>query len=176
MSKATARTFAALKRIVSILEGRFLTLHLDQAALKVSRKEHVDVSAYVVLAHAAIEGYLEATAQWVLDRAVANWTKRKRLSTATACLLLSYECDPKFDGDIAFDRIRKALDGAKSSLSKIINADNHDISLEHMRRLFVPLGVDVPQDQTLLASLDKLAKQRGAMAHTDIGATVLLSA
>jgi hypothetical protein len=65
-----------------------------------------------------------------------------------------------------FDKIRTALDEAKIRMSKVVK-DNHGITLDHLRTLFTPLGVNVPADPVMTASLELLVKMRHQWAHRD---------
>jgi len=51
-------------------------------------------------------------------------------------------------------------------MSKVVN-DNHGVTLQHLRTLFMPLGVTVPADPVLTASLDLLVAMRHQWAHQD---------
>jgi hypothetical protein len=158
----------ALTRSVKEVESRFLQPHLGPPALgPPSRDEILDVAAYVVLVHGALENFAEGLALWVLDRSVANWTNRKKTTRATASLLL-YRKAPADDAPptSVFDNIRTALDGARTTLSKTVH-DNHGITLDHLRTLFMPLGVNVPADPVLTASLELLVTMRHQWAHQD---------
>jgi hypothetical protein len=158
----------ALVRSVKEIEARFLLPHLGLPTLTTpSRKEILDVAAYVVLVHGVLEDFAEGLALWVLSRSVANWTKQKRATRSTASLLL-YQKVPPGDAPPAsvFDNIRTALDDAKTRMSKAVN-DNHGITLDHLRTLFMPLGVNVPADPVLTASLELLVTMRHQWAHRD---------
>jgi hypothetical protein len=65
-----------------------------------------------------------------------------------------------------FDNIRTALNGAQTTFSKTVH-DNHGITLNHLRTLFMPLGVNVPADPVLTASLELLVTMRHQWAHQD---------
>jgi hypothetical protein len=65
-----------------------------------------------------------------------------------------------------FDNLRIALDEVKTKVSLDIY-ENHGITVEHMRALFIPLGVDVPSDPILVASLESLVAMRHQWAHHD---------
>jgi hypothetical protein len=70
----------------------------------------------------------------------------------------------------------KALDEAKTSISRSIN-DNNGISTRHLRSLFYPLGVDVSEDPVLVGSLDLVIAIRHEWAHRSrFGAKVTKSA
>ncbi|MBD1394942.1 HEPN domain-containing protein [Mucilaginibacter glaciei] len=53
---------------------------------------------------------------------------------------------------------------------------NHGASLKYLLKLLIPVGIDIPQDLSLLNSLQKVAKYRGTYAHTKGDVTVILSA
>jgi hypothetical protein len=156
----------ALERSVKEIETRFLTPHLGPPTLTApGRKEILDVAAYVVLVHGALENFAEGLALWALGKSVANWTNRKKTTRSTASLLL-YQTAPTDDGLSVFDNIRTALDEAKTRMSKVIN-DNHGIAPDNLRTLFMPLGVNVPADPVLSASLELLVTMRHHWAHQD---------
>jgi len=158
----------ALTRSIKEIETRFLTPHLGPPTLTVpSGKEILDVAAYVVLVHGALENFAEGLALWLLARSVGNWTTRKRPTRATASLLL-YQKVPSDDAPTlsVFDNIRTALDDARVRMSKVVN-DNHGVTLQHLRTLFMPLGVTVQRTRYLTASLDLLVAMRHQWAHQD---------
>jgi hypothetical protein len=158
----------ALVRSVKEVETRFLTPHLGPPTLTTpSRQEILDVAAYVVLVHGALENFAEGLALWVLDKSVGNWTNKKKTTRSTVSLLL-YQKVPPEDAPpkSVFDNIRTALDEAKTRMSRVVN-DNHGITLDHLRTLFMPLGVNVPADPVLTASLDLLVTMRHQWAHQD---------
>jgi hypothetical protein len=168
----------ALTRSIREVEKRFLQPHLASSALAPpSQQEILDVAAYIVLVHGALEDFTEALAQWLLGRSVKSWTFKKKTTRCTASLLL-YQKAPPTDAPprSVFDNIRTALDEAKTKVSRDI-FENHGITVDHMRALFTPLGVDVPSDPILVASLDLLVTMRHQWAHHDHrGAKVLKSA
>ena len=179
MKTGPATELRTLKRSISEIEGRFLTIYLTTApALKPpSRREQLDIAAYVVLAHGALENFVEGVALWVLTRAVEHWTAKKRVTRATASILLSQS--PRVapeSPEAVFDILRIALEEAKTAISRAIY-DNNGVSTRHLRSLFYPLGVDVPEDSVLVASLDLVIAIRHEWAHQSrFGAKVTKSA
>jgi hypothetical protein len=170
--------FASLVRTVREVEDRFVVSHLGPSKLGApSRAEILDVAAYVVLVHGALENFVEGLASWLLARSVANWVTHKRTTPCTASLLL-YQKAPDDDGSISsvFDNIRLSLDSAKDRVSKEIR-ENNGVAPKHLRALFLPLGVSVPTDPILIGSLDLLVKLRHQWAHQyRHGAQVMKSA
>lgn len=159
-----------LRTTVQNLEATFLPQSLAVRSLtSLGLPEALKLSAYVVLAHAAFEEYFEALATWGLDMAVEDWRhQRIRKSAATLILHVGKVSAVSDDTpeDRAFERVRAELDRVKKSFSNFITRDNHGISAKYLKRLFYPLGVDLPPDVRMMASLDTLAGLRGTAAHT----------
>jgi hypothetical protein len=157
-----------LRRLVKEAEDKFVKSHLGIAKLSPpSRKETLDVAAYVVLTHGAFENFVEGLALWVLGRSVNNWTMKKKTTRCTVSLLL-YQDVPSGESPgrllSVYDNIRKHLDLAKTRVSTAVESNN-GITVKHLRELFLPLGVNVPDDPILTASLDLLVTMRHQWAH-----------
>jgi hypothetical protein len=157
---------AALKSAIEELEQRFLNAHLGAPALAIpSRDEMLDVAAYVVLAHGALENFVEGLALWILDRLVDDWTKHKKTTLCTTALLL-YQPNPENNDSqrSVFDLIRVALDQAKDRVSKLVH-DNNGVTTRHVQTLLLPLGINVPTDLVLTGSLEWVVSIRHEWAH-----------
>jgi hypothetical protein len=157
-----------LRRLVREAEDQFVKSHLGAPKLSPpSRREILDVAAYVVLIHGAFENFVEGLALWVLGRSVNNWTMKKRTTRSTASLLL-YQGIPPDDAPgqqlSVYDNLRNSLDLAKTRVSGAVQSNN-GIEIQHLRSLFLPLGVNVPDDPILTASLNLLVKMRHQWAH-----------
>jgi len=166
--KGPSAEYKALVRSVNEIETRFLAPHLGPPTLSApTRKETLDVAAYVVLVHGLLEDFAEGLALWVLGKAVVNWTSQRRTTRSTASLLLyqKVHADESLSSSV-FDNIRKALDEAKGRMSNVV-FDNHGIALKNLRALFIPLGVNVPADPVLSSSLQLLVTMRHQWAHQD---------
>lgn len=166
--KGPSAEYKALVRSVNEIETRFLAPHLGPPTLSApTRKETLDVAAYVVLVHGLLEDFAEGLALWVLGKAVVNWTSHRRTTRSTASLLLYQKvpADESLSSSV-FDNIRKALDEAKGRMSNVV-FDNHGIALKNLRALFIPLGVNVPADPVLSSSLQLLVTMRHQWAHQD---------
>lgn len=170
-----------LKRFVSKLENHFLLRHLGVVTLDPpSEAEVLDVASYVVLTHGAFENFVEGLSLWALSRLEQSWLIKKRATRCTASLLLFYpapsDSTPPGAASSVFNTIRLAVEEAKSDLSNRIQ-NNNGITPRHLKELFRPLGVDVPNDPVLTASLDLLVRMRHEWAHQyRFGATVRRSA
>jgi hypothetical protein len=53
---------------------------------------------------------------------------------------------------------------------------NHGASLKYLLKLLIPVGIDIPEELSLLNSLQKVAQFRGTYAHTKGNLTSILSA
>lgn len=162
-----------LTRFLGELETRYLAPYLQPTALgPPSRDEVLDVAAFVVLAHGALENFAEALTVWLAGRVTSNWIKKRRVSRSTAALLLrtKHEVSDEDSTDTVFDTIRNALDRAKAERSSAAHANN-GIETKHLRALLAPLGIDIPNDATLVASLHTLVTIRHEWAHQRLGAT-----
>jgi hypothetical protein len=169
--------YRELEQTLLKLEAHFVKRYLvPPPALGVNKREMMATSAYIVLAHAALEGFFEQLAEWILKRTVANWTNKKRLSRATACLLLATTPKPDHATKSTFDQIRLALDEQKAAMSKAIRVDNHGISERHLRTILGPLGLDMAANPAHVTALMRLSSERGSKAHNAVGATVHITA
>jgi hypothetical protein len=63
-----------------------------------------------------------------------------------------------------YNQLRTALNEAKAAASNAVN-QNNGITVQHLRTLFYPLGVNVPDDAPLIASLDSVVAMRHHWAH-----------
>ena len=54
----------------------------------------------------------------------------------------------------------------KSELSNYATQENHGIDIKYLRKLLLPIGIDVPRDAKDLAPLDTLKNVRGTYAHS----------
>lgn len=157
----------ALKKTIDELEAHFLKPYLTTPTLGApKREETLQVGAYVVLAHGALENFVEGVALWVLAKVVSNWTAKKRASRSTASALL-YQAAPAIDPGskvTIYDNLRDALTAANKALSHAIR-ENNGITPKHLKQLFFPLGVDVPGNPVLTGSLESLITMRHFWAH-----------
>lgn len=152
------------------LEAKYISPHLDP--LQSPEDYQLDVRSFCVLSHAAFEEFLESLTLYVLNEVDKNFTNNQRISYSTLCLLhfkgtdKDVDDDNWKDDDRLFDRLRKQISEIKSSFSNFIMENNHGIKLKYLKKLLVPLGLDLPTDMKEVTSLDNLAKYRGAYAHT----------
>lgn len=165
--KGPAAELKSLRRFVVGAEIKFLAPYLSFTELGTpSRTEELDVAAFVVLVHGALENYVEGIGLWALDAIENSWINGRRSSVALVSLLLYSEISlSDLDTPITvFDDIRRSIKSAKEKMSSQIQ-QNHAITMRNLRKLLRPVGIAVPEDPRLTASLDQLIAIRHHWAH-----------
>lgn len=134
-----------------------------------SFEEEISIKAFCLLSCAAIEEYLENIALFVLENAIGDFISTKKISITLISLLGYYRIGFDVEKDdnefsIIYDYIRKAIEKVKGNFSSELH-NNNGISLKNIKQLFIPIGIDIPQDLNLLNSMNHLSIQRGDFAH-----------
>lgn len=161
------------------LEEKYITPHNDP--LQTPADYQLDVRSFCVLAHAAFEEFLENLSLYVLNEIESNFTNHQRISYSSLCLLhfkgidKDVDSDNWKDEDRLFDRLKGQIYSIKSSFSKYIMEGNHGIRLKYLKKLLIPLGIDLPSEIQILSSLENLANYRGAYAHTSYRKNLVVS-
>lgn len=159
------------------LANRFLTFSWTRSPSAAVKADCT--RAYIVLMHAEIESFLEAMAAAIVADSVQRFEAGRPNKVTLAALATYMEAN---DGAV-FDpesRIKLRTEKWKATSSdwaalchgqlKKVIGNNHGIREENIRKMFVPMGVDISQADTVwLADLGDLAKRRGAVAHTRVG-------
>lgn len=134
--------------------------------LLLDKADELDLRSYCVLSHAAFEEFAENMSLKVLDEITKNFANTKQISVGLIMLLHIKGSPEDIDKiDLLYDYILEKLKDIKSSFSKEIATNNHGVSLKYLKRMFIPIGIDIPNDSRLISSLDQLAKYRGDFAH-----------
>ena len=151
------------------VEIKFISSHIDP--LEPASAYAIDVQSYAVLCHAAFEEFAENLCVRVLDEIEVRWVNNKQFSVATLCLLhfdldtSSHSIDAWDDSVRYYDYIRKQIQARKKKLSNYALNSNHGVGLKYLHSLFLPIGLDMPQDVNEKNSLEQLVKMRGFYAH-----------
>ena len=134
--------------------------------LLLDKADELDLRSYCVLSHAAFEEFAENMSLKVLDEITKNFANTKQISVGLIMLLHIKGSPEDIDKiDLLYDYILEKLKDIKSSFSKEIATNNHGVSLKYLKRMFIPIGIDIPNNSRLISSLDQLAKYRGDFAH-----------
>lgn len=131
------------------------------------------VKAYCILSHAAIEEYFEKTALRIMEKSLDDWLTYRKYHDSLFTLACCYKMELKIDLNEQtsetkiFDYLRPLLDDVKQKFSNYVRS-NHGASVKYLRRLMIPVAIDIIDDPTLLNSLNQLAAQRGDYAHNQV--------
>lgn len=133
----------------------------------------LDVNSFCILCHAAFEEFLEDVTLYSIERIDKEFNSRNgKMSFATICLLhfdghpLGLTEDKKWDSTYLKDYFASRLAERKSELSKYATQENHGIDVKYLRKLLLPIGIDVPRDPKELSALSNLKNIRGIYAHS----------
>jgi hypothetical protein len=158
-----------LESQLQLLERRFVRPHLPLPPTSDPSDYDLDVRAYCMLSHAALEQYIEDVCLQLLIDAVDGWIET-RAATNTLLALLAFAPEIQLDLNEAhreqtlFEYIRHATNRRKRSFSQFL-AQNNGVSSKYLRQMLLPVGLNVPDNARWLGSLNQLAKQRGEQAH-----------
>lgn len=122
------------------------------------------MAAFVVLAHGAMENFVEGMGLWVLERVENTWRYKQNVTKCMASLLLHHPAPGDGGGLNVYNLLRTQVEKAKADAAKQIG-QNNGIAVKHLRAIFLPLGINVTDDPVLMASLEMLVKLRHQWAH-----------
>jgi hypothetical protein len=166
------RRFRELLAYDAMLRDRLLTSSAGPTE-KPSVLEQLQIKAYCVFLHAAIEEFLEETARELADLSIRRWKSKLGLRPSTALLALAVHCSKRHtdgeDDDASlnmFEELGKKLDIAYSELDKIINGNN-GASIKHFKRLLRFVGITFTMSPTTSSAFSHLKQYRGGFAHTN---------
>ena len=151
------------------IEIQFISPHTNPTAPPSSYA--IDVQSYAVLCHASFEEYAECLCMRVLDEIEDRWVNKKQYSAATLCLLhfdlegTPHSIDRWNDSSRFYDFIKDEIHNRKSKLTTYAMQNNHGVSVKYLHSLFLPVGLDMPQEVNEKNSLEQLARLRGFYAH-----------
>lgn len=165
-----------VKSSVKTLEDRLLDVEMQFISSHTNPTEPadkyaLDVQSYAVLCHAAFEEFAENLCLRVLDDIEERWVNKKQFSLATLCLLhfdiesSSHTIDKWTDSTRYYDYVKDEIHDRKGKLSKYALVNNHGVGIKYLHSLFLPIGLDMPQDVNEKNSLEQLVKMRGFYAH-----------
>ena len=135
-----------------------------------TKKESDLIRSYVLLAHAEIESYFEDVARNKINKALKEWSMKRKKSN---CLLAIMSFNVS---DINWNKITKE---EKRKIDFRINTtvlhyknkldNNHGIKSDNIYNILLPIGIESDQlDSTWLSTMDSFGNQRGTIAHSTI--------
>lgn len=168
-----------LREHIDQLEETFIHHFIDKRRTKPHEPIELDeykhhVKAYCLLCHAAIEEYFEKIALKVMHRCLDEWCHSGKYTDTLMMLVAYYKQDLVINCNDT--KVLDYLKGVFGRVKKRFKADvdrNHRISLKYLRRLMIPVAIDIKEDDNLKNSLDRLARERGEYAHKRLVERVL---
>lgn len=160
--------FTALEQELASLRAKFLNPFLPAKPEHGPAEFEYEVKSFALLSHAAFEEYIEAVSEALMKKIETDLLSKKT-TLSTTCLVAAYGIklelphDEEAEDKSCFDHIRDAVTKAKGLHSTAL-MDNHGFSIKYMRRLLIPVGLNVPKGPEM-ESLRKLAEARGSFAH-----------
>lgn len=165
-----------VKALVKALEDRLLDVEIKFISSHTVPTEPasayaLDVQSYAVLCHAAFEEFAEALCLRMLNEIEDRWIKHKQFSIGTFCLLhfdletSSHSIDRWKDNTRYYDCIKDEIHSRKAKLSTYALEKNHGVGVKYLHSLFLPIGLDMPQNVNESDSLKQLVAMRGFYAH-----------
>jgi hypothetical protein len=134
----------------------------DSATGKYTDSQKDRIHAYVVLAHAEIEDFLEGLARYIVDRARRNSSPPQCASVISRLIF-----HKNSRGNDKIDSVTTdSISGAVTYYENIV-AGNNGIRSENLFKMFMPLGLTHDDfDPILMQNLNTFASYRGGIAHT----------
>lgn len=167
-----------LKKHIEDLQKTFIDAFIPtDPSTRPEAYEH-QVRAYCILCHAAFEEYFENIALKVMSLSLNEWMISRKYTDTLMTLVLYYGLKIEIDEDEekaetkVFDYLRPLFEDIKNKFSTDVHK-NHGISLKYLRKLLIPVAIDIKEDIGQKNSLQKLAKERGEYAHKGLIKTVL---
>jgi hypothetical protein len=151
---------ADLKRRLDTLANSLLPS--DDALGSYTDKQKDQIHAYIVLAHAEIEEYLESLARYVTDLARRD-SKPPQCSRLISHLIIHKSASRNETPDAI---TQEMIEGAVA-YSEAILKGNNGIKADNLFRMFMPLGLTHNDfDPILMQELNTFGELRGGIAHT----------
>lgn len=152
------------------VEEKYLESHIG--TIESPNEYMFDVKSYCILCHAAFEEFVESVCLFLMNELSDNYINKQRISYSTLCLL-HFEGNSEDvnennwkDNQRLYDYFKNKLGNIKNSYSTFVMEKNHGVGLKYLKKLLVPIGIDIPQDPVQQNSLKQLADFRGGYAHT----------
>ncbi|MEK8021189.1 MAG: HEPN domain-containing protein [Candidatus Parabeggiatoa sp.] len=181
----SSERYQQLIKALDLLRRHLLPDKLEQLEPEIYPLEtYILVRAYLVLAHAEIESFLEERVEEVVRQANKIWKTDKKVSKPLLALVAfsgrqMEEPAPSLKPTKAAQQ--KEWD-KKLSLTERINIatrafyevlkNNHGIKEENVLRLLLPIGVETDDlDPFWLTNMNDFGKKRGEMAHSSFYGT-----
>ena len=169
MATLTTRRFSTLQRRVVQLERRLLPKPSPTGVY--SERQYDMVRAFVVLAHAEVEHFLEELASDVLDAVKRRWDQSHSAGRCLSALLMYNDKRLPFPDALGKqqpkDSFEEVARGAIKKHREFVIRRNHGLKEANILHLYLPMGVlESDLDPLWLAAMTTFGARRGVVAHT----------
>lgn len=163
------RRYSTLSGRIGALEKRLLPTPSPTGSY--SPKQYDLVRAFVVLAHAEVEYFLEDLANHVLDKVKSRWDATKSAGRCLSALMMYNDKRLSLPSNLGRQNTADTFDEvAKAAIKKhrdYVIQQNHGVKEANILRLYLPMGVlETDLDPVWLAAMNTFGTQRGVVAHT----------
>jgi len=153
------RELTGVRRRLASLERLLLPVSPPGASGYTTAQQD-NISTYVLLAHAELEGFLEFCALEAVEIVEAAWRNQVRMR-ALCTLIFFHHSQASGEYEISEKTVVKALNFYRSTVGT-----SHGIKVKNLYALFLPLGfVHTDFDETWLATMNSFGSTRGDSAH-----------
>jgi len=163
---SVSRRFNGLISRLNSLKVHFLPSQFNPIG-RYSRREYDLARAYVVLAHAELEAYIEDRVTEIAQHAQSVWQARGRHSRVIKNICISHNMRANQPW-LPFTRDSRKITSALQSYKALVES-NHGIKEVNLLKLVFPLGIQYQSlDAALIDDLDTFGSFRGSIAHSSI--------
>jgi hypothetical protein len=180
----SSERYQRLDKALDLLRRHLLLDQLDDSTIALEEETYTRVRAYLVLAHAEIESFIEDRAKEVVLKTTQIWKKDKKVSKPLLALLAfsgremekpapslkpakaaqQKEWDKKLS-------LTERINIATRAFHEVLN-NNHGIKEENLLHLLLPIGIEVNDlDFLWLTNMNTFGKTLGEMAHLSMFGT-----
>ncbi|WP_417329552.1 HEPN domain-containing protein [Halomonas cupida] len=133
----------------------------------------IDVRAFCVLFHAALEGFMEGAAHYIYKHAFDKYIFDQEITRAFFSIYfyspeLCVGIDDETRWEKLYDNVRNSKDKKVDGFMSVLLKNNHGASPKYMKKMLMRLGVDLDESWQGFQSLGRLVDARGEFAHWDV--------
>lgn len=181
--RAVSAEFTELKRAISHLREQFIPDQSNPTGLYDQRQE-LDTYAFVVLAHAEVEAYLEDRVKRTAISAKRHFDVSQCISHTLGAMLAYTGSDEDISRSPKAKQLPDWLDSiqlvnrVEKATNRVISivGENHGIRESNFCRLIAVIGISPSNiDPKLIRDLDQLGAVRGTIAHTSMRSNRLVT-
>lgn len=148
------------------LEIQFMEKH-ERNPMVPPQDMEIDAECYCILCHAALEEFAEQICLYFIDKLEDEFCNQHKFSWGTLGLV-HFICSDKeetLSNQSMYSYLSRKINNEKSNIYNYALNNNHGVDVKYLVKLFVKIGLDIPNDAAQRSALEKLARYRGGWAH-----------